>query len=617
MSKPATVVRLLAAFLLICGAVPTASTTLAVSEDSLDKLDPMLRQRAASNAGTSRVIVRGIEPLAAGTLADLIQQAGGVAGRRVNVIRGRVAEVPNAALVALARSPYVAGLSLDRLIVGANERTGATVGSTSVRHDYGYDGSGIGVAIIDSGVAPALDDLSRGTGQRVDRFVDFINGRTTAYDDYGHGSHVAGIIAGNGFDSSGARAGVAPGVRLTVLKVLDGSGTGHISDVIAAIDYVVENKDALNIRVVNLSVATGVYESYNTDPLTLATQRAVRAGIVVVAAAGNNGRDPEGHTQYGGITAPGNAPWVLTVGASSHMGTVDRSDDTVAPFSSRGPGAIDYAAKPDLVAPGVGIESLSAPASTLYTMRAPYLLKGTVPTSYLPYLSLSGTSMSAPVVSGTVALMLQANPSLTPNEVKAILQYTAQFSQGYDRLTEGMGFLNAKGSVELARYLASPDTVAYPASDTWTARFVWGNRLLKGGRLTSAASAWGADVMWGASSTPAGAPVDFGTLCSPDNCDGNRPWRFGQGNPFNVVWGTVCGGSNCDGTVWSTTVVWGTSDEDGTVVWGTDQGDGTVVWGTSDGGDGTVVWGTTDGDGTVVWGTSCSDPACEPVIWPR
>jgi hypothetical protein len=123
--------------------------------------------------------------------------------------------------------------------------------------------------------------------------------------------------------------------------------------------------------------------------------------------------------------------------------------------------------------------------------------------------------------------------------------------------------------------------------------------------------------MWGASSTPAGAPVDFGTLCSPDNCDGNRPWRFGQGNPFNVVWGTVCGGSNCDGTVWSTTVVWGTSDGDGTVVWGTDQGDGTVVWGTSDGGDGTVVWGTSDGDGTVVWGTSCSDPACEPVIWPR
>ena len=110
-----------------------------------------------------------------------------------------------------------------------------------------------------------------------------------------------------------------------MLKVLDEQGRGRISDVIAALDYVVANKDALNIRIVNLSVATGVYESYNTDPLTLAAKRAVDAGIVVVAAAGNNGRSPQGATQYGGITAPGNAPWVLTVGASSHMGTIDRN----------------------------------------------------------------------------------------------------------------------------------------------------------------------------------------------------------------------------------------------------------------------------------------------------
>src|SRR5207249_4728632 len=163
-------------------------------------------------------------------------------------------------------------------------------------------------------------------------------------------------------------------------------------NVIAALDYVVANKDAFNIRVVNLSVAAGVYESYNTDPLTVAAKRAVEAGIVVVTVAGNRGREQDGLGAYGGITSPGNAPWVVTVGASSHMGSSDRADDTMAAFSSRGPAAIDYKAKPDLVAPGVGIESLSVPASLFYATDTRYLLPGTVPTSYLPYLSLSGTS---------------------------------------------------------------------------------------------------------------------------------------------------------------------------------------------------------------------------------
>ena len=186
------------------------------------------------------------------------------------------------------------------------ERTSATIGATIVRQEFGYDGSGVGVAIIDSGVTAWHDDLADDAGaMRVDRFVDFVGGAATAYDDYGHGTHVAGIIAGNGFDSGGARAGIAPGARLIVLKALDATGRGHISDVIAALDYAVAQRQALNIRVINLSVAAGVYESYNADPLTLAAQSAVRAGIVVVAAAGNIGRSLDGHTQYGGITAPG------------------------------------------------------------------------------------------------------------------------------------------------------------------------------------------------------------------------------------------------------------------------------------------------------------------------
>src|SRR5205814_5863366 len=142
----------------------------------------------------------------------------------------------------------------------------------------------------------------------------------------------------------------------------------------------------------------------------------------------------------GGITAPGNAPWVLTVGAYSTQGTPARGDDVMAGYSSRGPTFIDYTAKPDLVAPGTGTVALASPGSTFQSAKAQYLVPGLIPTAFVPYLSLSGTSMSAPVVSGTVALMLQANPSLTPNAVKAILMYTAQERPGYNALIQGAGF---------------------------------------------------------------------------------------------------------------------------------------------------------------------------------
>ena len=176
------------------------------------------------------------------------------------------------------------------------------------------------------------------------------------------------------------RPGIAPAAHLVSLKVLDQHGGGVISDVIAAFEWAVTNRVTHNIRVINLSVGARVSESYETDPLTLAAKRAVDAGIVVVTAAGNLGQRtiPLGtkKTQYGSITAPGNAPWVLTVGAYSTEGTLSRWDDKIAPYSSRGPSAIDYVAKPDIVAPGTGIVSLSNPASEFYLTKAAYLLKG-------------------------------------------------------------------------------------------------------------------------------------------------------------------------------------------------------------------------------------------------
>ena len=603
--------RFLALVLFLSITGPSTLPMAANDPQGLQKLDKPLRDKAVTGQGRTRVIVRGVSGVSSDELESVVRGKGGDNRRSLRLIGARVAELPDAALAALGSDSRVAQVSEDRPIVGAMERTATTVGATVVRQELGYDGTGVGVAVIDSGATAAHDDLMGSNGAPViDRFVDFLGGQNGPYDDYGHGTHVAGIIGGSGYDSGGARAGIAPGVRLTVLKVLDNKGNGYISDVIAALGYVVDHKDELNIRVVNLSVASAVYESYATDPLTVAAETVVQSGVVVVAAAGNNGRGPNGRLRRGGVTAPGNAPSVLTVGASSHMGTIDRADDTIASFSSRGPSAVDYGAKPDLVAPGVGIESLSDFDGTLYSTKSRYLLPGTVATSYLPYLSLSGTSMAAPVVTGTVALMLQANPGLTPNAVKAILQYTAERHDGYDPLTQGAGFLNALGAVQLAQYLLAPSLDAYPGDISWSKTLIWGNQLVRGGRLTAGANAWTNDVEWGSNATPGGQSIEWGVVCGDDTCESTSPWRFGETLAVNVVWGPTCDGADCQ-MAW-TGGVYGTNDEGDTVVWGTSDED-TVVWGTSE--EDTVVWGTNDGEDTVVWGTSCTDPDCEPVIW--
>jgi subtilisin family serine protease len=508
------------------------------------------------------------------------------------------------------------------------------------------------VAVIDSGITTWHDDLTyQGTstgvrvknGQRVAAFVDFVNGRTAAYDDNGHGTHVAGIIGGNGRDSSYVRAGIAPSAHLVGLKVLDERGRGVISDVIAALDWVVSNKLAHNIRVVNLSVGAAVTESYETDPLTLAAKRAVDAGIVVVTAAGNLGKNANGQLQYGGITAPGNAPWVLTVGAYSHEGTVQRTDDVMAGYSSRGPTAVDFEAKPDLVAPGTGIVSLADASSTLYYSKRQYLLNGSLFSSAKPYLSLTGTSMASPVVAGTVALMMQANPSLTPNMVKAILQYTAQVYQGYNVLTQGAGFLNTQGAVQLARFYKN----AQPGSKlviptVWSKQVLWGNHRIKGGVIRPNANAFQLGTTWGAFADRDGDNIVWGTLgsdnlvwgtvdlLSADNLvwgtllnsngdnlvwgtlkDGdNLVWGTLSGHD-NIVWGTDCGGKDCDNLVWGTAVtaqnlVWGTALSADNLVWGTASPGDNLVWGTSGDTD-NLVWGSSAEDDNMTWGNSGED----------
>jgi serine protease AprX len=504
------------------------------------KLDAALRARAHAPHGNSRVIIRTVNGAA---VDEVIRVVSGKPRRAIGGFGWLAAVVPDSSLEQLAADPAVEAIGLDRPVRGTIERTSAAIGARWVRDELGLDGTGIGVAIIDSGVTSWHDDLG---AERVVHFRDFVGQQPSAYDDYGHGTHVAGIIAGNGYDSDGGRTGIAPGASLVVLKVLDAGGDGYISNVIAALDYAVERRSQFNIRVINLSVAAGVHESYTTDPLTLAARRAVEAGITVVTAAGNFGLNAQGQAQYGGITAPGNAPWVLTVGAASHNGTVSRTDDIVAPFSSRGPTYIDKVAKPDIVAPGVGIESLADSSSSLYSAHPAARLWGTVDTVTPPYLSLSGTSMAAPVVAGTIALMLQANPALTPNLVKAALQYTAEFRSKYDYLTEGAGFLNARGAVQFAQSLIPGRDTTISDPTPWSRRIIWGNRPI-GGTINPAAGAWRTDVMWGAAATR----------------DGNNiVWSVPTRDEDDVVWGTVCAAIDCAGTVW------GTVQNDAGIVWG-------------------------------------------------
>jgi len=375
------------------------------------------------------------------------------------------------------------------------------------------------------------------------------------------------------------------------------AGGGRISHIIAAIDYAISIKDTFNIRVINMSLGAGVFESYNTDPLTLAAKRAVDAGIVVVASAGNMGRAKDGTTQYGAIGAPGNAPWVLTVGASSTEGTTDRRDDKVAPYSSRGPTMIDFAVKPDLVAPGTGTVSLNAPDSRLSIEKAAYLVNGSVAGLLSkPYLTLSGTSMAAPVVAGTVALMLQANPSLKPNLVKGILQFTAQVYPGYDWFSQGAGFLNARGAVVLAEYFrVGVPGMPYPRMWGWGRHIFWGNYRVSGGVLTPGGTAWDDNIVWGNTRTPGGSPIVWGENCDGSCEDDNIVW----GN--NVVWGNALADDN---------IVWGNTDGDN-VVWGNSAFDN-IVWGNGDVDN--VVWGNGDLD-NIVWGNDCEGANCDNVVW--
>jgi serine protease AprX len=553
------------------------------------KLSPELRNQTGSNA--VNVIVQFNAPP---TVDDenKVSKHGGKSSGSLSLVNGMQISLPANQASDLSNEASVKFISPDRLVKVSLANT-AQATNAPYAWGLGLDGSGVGVAVIDSGIvdkktsSAKKSDLNKfGTGStRIVYSQSWVNDGLGFLDGYGHGTHVAGIIGGDGYNSTGSGftqtfKGIAPNVNLINLRVLDSHGVGTDSSVIAAIQTAIALKSKYNIRVINLSLGRPIFESYTLDPLCQAVEAAYRAGLVVVVAAGNDGRDNSmGTSGYGTIFSPANDPYVITVGAMKSMGTPTRSDDLIATYSSKGPTAIDHIAKPDLVAPGNQVISVMENPNATLVKTYPH---NAVPMSYFvqngsatasSYFTLSGTSMAAPVVSGAAALLLQAHSSLTPDQVKSRLMKTAyktfpkystyvdpatgvSYTSQYDVFTVGAGYLDLQAALtdsSLSSGLAKSPVVQYdPAtqsiffvkdsfavwggsSQTWSSFAVWGGNVFVGSNFAvgGGSTPWSSFAVWG----------------------GSAPWSSNTNNGFFAVWGGSSVAANSNSTTDSLTTL--------------------------------------------------------------
>jgi serine protease AprX len=541
------------------------------------KISPDLQVLLANSSSSVNVIVQYNSQLPAcpgggfvgGASCPAINLLGGVVNQVFTLINAVAGTVVAGDVVALSNQPNVSYISLDRSL-GATLDYSASGVNAPVAWDSGWDGSGVGVAVIDSGIDSHPDLLSAQGQSRVVYRHSFIGG--VQNDDFGHGTHVAGIVAGSGAasnvpGSAHVLRGIAPNANLLDLRVLDQNGSSSDSVVIAGIQMAVQLKSAYDVRVINLSLGRPIYEGCTLDPLCEAAEAAWSDGIVVVAAAGNLGRNG-----YATVLSPGNSPHALTVGAMKTLATYPRNDDLIASYSSKGPTYIDNTVKPDVVAPGNLVVSLLAPGSTLANaypenvVGPSYYSSGSAGTP--EYMTLSGTSMATPVVSGTVALMLQKDPTLTPDTIKARLMKTAgktfpvsstatdpstgqSYTSFYDVFTIGAGYVDI--ATVLADYEKTFLTSASP-------RAGYNRASQQGYFVLPATSNWAWFPQWSTTAV-------WGTTVLPNN-------------------GT---------TIWNASTAWGSSSN-----WGT-----SIAWGTSGPSDTSIAWGTNGpSDTSIAWGTS-------------
>ena len=496
-------------FLLLAGLLALASAASAAPPDTAPQPAPRaarystdLQEKLAGLAPDAPVAVIVQTYAAPGAeQLDRLRSLGGEWRGTYTAIRGYAARVPAARIAALADDPDVENISYD-----APVKAHLDVALRAVRANLvlpyvngtstGLDGRGASIALIDTGVQAHLD-IKRPKGYPQPIEVEIVGRESGMADYYGHGTHVAGILNGSGYASSDSLSfrtfvGLAPGAQLISVRALQPDGTGYTSDIIRGIDWVVQNRQTYKIRVLNLSLGHPVYESYKDDPLCRAAAQAVNHGIVVVVAAGNDGAVGTG---VGTITSPANDPSVITVGAMQDFNTVATTDDVLAWYSSKGPTLVDFVAKPDLVAPGTWIVSARATGSYIDKAHHDLVLKvgeyrndAKLAATDGAYLTMSGTSMAAPMVAATAALMIQKEPGLNPATVKARLMRSAVKDERLIFET-GAGYLDVYAAVNATGYadksfspllLAAEDGGVYLQDTTkiwggdWTLGSIWG-----------------------------------------------------------------------------------------------------------------------------------------------
>ncbi|MDQ5825869.1 MAG: S8 family peptidase [Chloroflexota bacterium] len=479
----------------VLGVMP-GSTALQTRQDEAEiKAHPMLLQMAQQRPNqTVSVIVQkwGKDS----SVEQYVQAAGGKVTKDLSIINAFAAAMPAGSVDDLAATGGVRWVSPDAAMEAAGKEVKVTPTPTptctdctdtkSLKNYYIFatkvdqvwnsapylQGQGMTVAVVDSGLDSTHSDFSVAGDLKTPRVIgkEKFNSFTSSMSDgYGHGTHVAGIIAGNGSSDPGKMIGVAPKANLVNVKVSDDDGRATASDVVAGLQWVLNNKATYNIRVVNLSLNSSVYESYHTSPLNAAVEVLWFNGIVVVVSAGNNGTAT--------LFPPANDPFVITVGAVDDKSSAGLSDDYVTTFSAYGTTPEGFA-KPDLVAPGYKIRSTLADSSDLSKKYPTYLVDDTV--AYGEYFKMSGTSMAAPIVAGAVALLLQDEPNLTPDQVKYRLKATAVKSTktwpGYSSAKAGAGYLDVKAAVN-GTTTASANTNIQASQLLWSGSepITWGS----------------------------------------------------------------------------------------------------------------------------------------------